>query len=571
MLMNKSSETSKTSMTNPHFLLLCCPAQGHVNPTLELAKLLLTHGGGATVTFATTVHGLRRITTTLPTLPGLSYASFSDGFDDGDHPTTDPTRAMSEFKRVGSQTLTHLLTTLSHGGSPVTFIIYTILLPWAAAVARDMHVPSAFFSSQSATTFAIFHTYFNNPSISIKLPGLPLFSSDDVPSLLLPESPHSSVTPTIIEHIQTRKEDPNPLILVNTFDAFEQDSIRAIANMKVIAIGPLIQSKNSIKIDLFERSGEDYIQWLDSKPDCSVVYVSFGSMVALEKPQIDEILKGLVQSCRPFLWVIRSQELKKNIWGAVCHHHHHHPSPTCHPPAATIHHPPPPPTTYPPPPPATHHQPPATHPPPPPPPTTTITYSPPPLTTHLPSPATHHHQPPATHPPPPLTRDHPPPTTTHHHSPSATHLPSPPTTCHRHTTSTHSLPPTTRHRHPPTRHHHSPSTIHLPPPPAIRNGLIVSWCLQLEVLGHRSIGCFVTHCGWNSTVESVVAGVAMVGCPVFSDQMTNAKMVEEVWGVGVRAVVNEEKVVEREEIERCLDVVMRGGERGEEIRKNVVK
>ncbi|CAL5337125.1 unnamed protein product [Camellia sinensis] len=421
--MNKSSETSKTSMTNPHFLLLCCPAQGHVNPTLELAKLLLTHGGGATVTFATTVHGLRRITTTLPTLPGLSYASFSDGFDDGDHPTTDQTRVMSEFKRVGSQTLTHLLTTLSHGGSPVTFIIYTILLPWAAAVARDMQVPSAFFSIQSATTFAIFHTYFNNPSISIKLPGLPLFSNDDVPSFLLPESPHSSVIPTIKEHIQTLEEDPDPLILVNTFDAFEQDSIRAIDNMNVIAIGPLIQSKNSIKIDLFERSGEDYIQWLDSKPDCSVVYVSFGSMVVLEKPQIDEILKGLVQSCRPFLWVIRSEELKKNVEAEL----------------------------------------------------------------------------------------------------------------------------------------------------GKGNGLIVSWCSQLEVLGHHSIGCFVTHCGWNSTVESVVAGVPMVGCPVFSDQMTNAKMVEEVWGLGVRAVVNEEKVVERGEIERCLDVVMGGGQRGEEIRRNVVK
>ncbi|KAL7251111.1 hypothetical protein ACSBR1_013027 [Camellia fascicularis] len=293
----------------------------------------------------------------------------------------------------------------------------------AAAMARDMHVPSAFFSIQSAATFAIFHTYFNNPSISIKLPGLPLFSNDDVPLFLLPESPHSSVIPIIKEHIQTLEEDPNPLILVNTFDAFDQDSIRAVDNMNVIAIRPLIQSKNSIKIDLFERSREDYIQWLDSKPDCSVIYVSFESIVVLEKQQINEILKGLVQSYRPFLWVIRSEELKKNIEAEL----------------------------------------------------------------------------------------------------------------------------------------------------GTGNGLIVSWCSQLDVLGHRSIGCFETHCGWNSTMESVVAGVAMVGCSVFSDQMTNAKMVEEVWGVGVSAVVNEERVVERREVERCLDVVMRGGERGEEIRRNVVK
>ncbi|KAF5951103.1 hypothetical protein HYC85_013096 [Camellia sinensis] len=231
--MNKSSETSKTSMTNHHFLFLC-PAQGHVNSTLELAKLLLTHGGGATVTFATTISGLRGITTTLPTLPGLSsYPSFSDGFDNDDQPTTNQTQVMSKFKRVGSQTLTHLLTTLFHGGSLVTFSIYISLLPWAAAVARDMHVPSAFFSIQSATTFVIFHTYFNNPSISIKLLGLPLLSNDDVPSFLLPESPHSSVIPTIKEHIQTLEEYPNPLILGNTFNAFEQYSIRAIDNMSL--------------------------------------------------------------------------------------------------------------------------------------------------------------------------------------------------------------------------------------------------------------------------------------------------------------------------------------------------
>ncbi|GJV39868.1 crocetin glucosyltransferase, chloroplastic-like protein [Tanacetum coccineum] len=70
-------------------------------------------------------------------------------------------------------------------------------------------------------------------------------------------------------------------------------------------------------------------------------------------------------------------------------------------------------------------------------------------------------------------------------------------------------------------------------------GLIVGWCAQLEVLKHRAIGCFVTHCGWNSTLESLVAGVAIVGCPQFSDQTTNAKMVDEVWVNGVRAVLDE--------------------------------
>ncbi|CAH1436413.1 unnamed protein product [Lactuca virosa] len=93
----------------------------------------------------------------------------------------------------------------------------------------------------------------------------------------------------------------------------------------------------------------------------------------------------------------------------------------------------------------------------------------------------------------------------------------------------------------------------------------------MEVLRHGAVGCFVTHCGWNSTLESIVAGVAVVACPQFSDQPTNAKMVEEVWGNGVRAVVDEKMVVKREEMKRCLEAVMGGGERAEEIKKSVEK
>ena len=53
-------------------------------------------------------------------------------------------------------------------------------------------------------------------------------------------------------------------------------------------------------------------------------------------------------------------------------------------------------------------------------------------------------------------------------------------------------------------------------------GLVVSWCPQLEVLAHEAVGCFITHCGWNSTLEALSLGVPMVAMPRWIDQSTNA-------------------------------------------------
>jgi UDP:flavonoid glycosyltransferase YjiC (YdhE family) len=89
-----------------------------------------------------------------------------------------------------------------------------------------------------------------------------------------------------------------------------------------------------------------------------------------------------------------------------------------------------------------------------------------------------------------------------------------------------------------------------------RRGLIVTWTAQLEVLAHDAVGCFVTHCGWNSTTEALGAGVPMVALPQWSDQPTNAKYIEDVWRVGVRARQDDDGVVRREEVERCVMEVM---------------
>ncbi|XP_065621691.1 mogroside IE synthase [Quercus suber] len=101
-------------------------------------------------------------------------------------------------------------------------------------------------------------------------------------------------------------------------------------------------------------------------------------------------------------------------------------------------------------------------------------------------------------------------------------------------------------------------------------GLVVSWCNQLEVLAHKAIGCFMTHCGWNSTLEALSLGVPMVAMPQWTDQRTNAKFIVDVWKVGVRIKLDEKGLANKEEIELCIREIMEG-ESGKEMKTNSVK
>ncbi|GFQ08487.1 UDP-glycosyltransferase 74e2, partial [Phtheirospermum japonicum] len=105
---------------------------------------------------------------------------------------------------------------------------------------------------------------------------------------------------------------------------------------------------------------------------------------------------------------------------------------------------------------------------------------------------------------------------------------------------------------------------------ASEKGLIVSWCPQLDVLSHVAVCCFVTHCGWNSTLEALSLGVPMVAVPQWTDQGTNSKFVMDVWKMGVRARADSDGLVSRETIASCIREVVEG-DRREEIKKNAIK
>lgn len=237
-------------LINHHVILVAYPVQGHLNPALRFAKKLL--GLGTKVTFATILHSLERSSDIPVGLNIVDIPNVPKGFD-ANH--------LNALRKNGSEAIRNVFKESSRNGCcPVTLVVYTTLLSWAGELGREMHVPSALLWTQPATVLGIYYHYFhgyeddinnfgNDPFWSIQLPGLPLFSSCELPSNIIPPSSLDTKHDLLLEmfKIQFHQLDVNQeeksLVFVNTFDALEVEALKAIGKYyNLFAIGPLVIS-----------------------------------------------------------------------------------------------------------------------------------------------------------------------------------------------------------------------------------------------------------------------------------------------------------------------------------------
>uniref|UniRef100_A0A453QZP5 Uncharacterized protein n=1 Tax=Aegilops tauschii subsp. strangulata TaxID=200361 RepID=A0A453QZP5_AEGTS len=97
-------------------------------------------------------------------------------------------------------------------------------------------------------------------------------------------------------------------------------------------------------------------------------------------------------------------------------------------------------------------------------------------------------------------------------------------------------------------------------------GLVVKlWAPQVDVLRHRATGAFVTHCGWNSALEGVTAGVPMLCWPMYAEQRMNKLFMVEEMRVAVEMVGWQQGLVKAGEVEGKVRMIMES-EEGRELR-----
>lgn len=101
------------------------------------------------------------------------------------------------------------------------------------------------------------------------------------------------------------------------------------------------------------------------------------------------------------------------------------------------------------------------------------------------------------------------------------------------------------------------------------------------ILSHPSVGGFLTHCGWNSTLEGLSAGLPLLTWPLFGDQFMNEKLVVQILKIGVKVGVEspmtwgeEQKIgvlLKRDDVKNAVEKLMDEGKEGEERRHRAIE
>ncbi|XP_039001914.1 UDP-glycosyltransferase 92A1-like [Hibiscus syriacus] len=100
-----------------------------------------------------------------------------------------------------------------------------------------------------------------------------------------------------------------------------------------------------------------------------------------------------------------------------------------------------------------------------------------------------------------------------------------------------------------------------------RGLLVKNWAPQLEILSHESTGTFLSHCGWNSTMESLSQGVKIIGWPIAAEQGYNSKMLVEEMGVAVELTRGVQNSISSKHVKEVIEMVMEKEGKGGDMKR----
>ncbi|KAL8140616.1 hypothetical protein V2J09_006637 [Rumex salicifolius] len=435
-----------------HAILIPYPLQGHVIPAVHLATKLASNG--FTVTFVNTHYIHHQISSSSASSADIfeearnsgldiRYETIGDGFPLGFDRSLNHDQFFEGFLHVFPAHVEELLKKLltEEGGERARLMIVDSFFVWPSMLASKYEMLYASFWTEPALVLSLYfhldllklHGHFGsqkNREDSIDyIPGVNSINPKDVMSYLQPTCYDIDTICHRIIYQAFADAKRADFIIINTVQELEPETITALNKARpTYPIGPLFPlgfTKSPVSTSLWPES--DCSTWLAAQPDCSVLYISFGSYAHTSKEVIHAMAHGLLRSSIRFIWAIRPDIVSSD----------------------------------------------------------------------------------------------------------------------------------------------DPNPLPEGFEEWVRGkGLVVTWCSQREVLMDRAVGGFLTHCGWNSILESVWCGVPLLCYPLYTDQFTNRKLVVDDWMVGIN--LSDQDSVTDHEVARNIDRLMMG-ESADELRVNVEK
>ncbi|KAJ4715058.1 Glycosyltransferase [Melia azedarach] len=438
--------------TKPHAVCIPYPAQGHVTPMMQLAKLL--HSRGFHVTFVNTEFNHKRFLRnkgpeSLQGLPDFRFETIPDGLPPSNRDATQDIPALCEsIRRTCLGPFLELLAKLNSSADvpPVSCVVSDGVMGFGVEAARKVGIPDVQLWTASACGFMAYLQYdelvrkgivpFGDEEFLTDgtldtpadwIPGLRDMRLKDFPSFMRV----TDINEIMFDYLRVESQNclKSSAIIFNTFDEFETEALEVIASKvpNIHTIGPLpLLCRHLPKNELMSfrsslwKEDSECLRWLDDKEPNSIVYVNYGSITVMTDQHLKEFAWGLANSKHPFLWIVRPdvvmgdsailpEEFFEEIKG---------------------------------------------------------------------------------------------------------------------------------------------------------RGMIANWCPQDKVLSHPSVGVFLTHCGWNSILETVCGGVPVICWPFFAEQQTNCRYSCITWGMGME--VNTD--VKRDDIAKLVKEMMEG-DKGKQMRQ----
>ncbi|KAM3682130.1 hypothetical protein ACJW31_12G049000 [Castanea mollissima] len=307
------------------------PGRGHLISMVELGKLILKHHPSFSITIlilsepntntnsaapqyvaSSTTKYMTTVNSTTPSITFHHLPPISE--------VPPSTTSIVELKfltpRLNNPNLHQTLKTISQTSKLRAFII-DFFCDAAFEVASNLTIPTYYFFTSSPSNQALFlyrptlhknkDQSFNdlNNMLLVDIPGLPPVRVSDIPKITV--DPTTKMYEYFL-NTAIHMANSNGLVL-NTFDLLETKAIKAISGglcvpdgptPPIFCIGPLISNTN--------QDGEEHecLNWLNSQPSRSVVFLCFGSLGSFSEKQVKEIAVGLENSGQRFLWVVRN-------------------------------------------------------------------------------------------------------------------------------------------------------------------------------------------------------------------------------------------------------------------------